>query len=182
MLQDSDDEDDAINDYIYSVLEESSSPKGVKAQNIQEKMDGFQKIFMGSENDPVGTDETDALIKRLQQENALDAKYEQFSQSRDNDMEERYNALRKDAPNFSGLEYSNNNGDRPKGPVPKPLQKEDLHDEMDDWCCICNDDAKIECEGCEDDNKYCKECFFHTHKSEFADYEATKHKSKRYQK
>lgn len=48
---------------------------------------------------------------------------------------------------------------------------------------ICNEDAVIECEGCdEEDNKYCKECFFHTHKSEFADYEATKHKSKRYQK
>lgn len=46
---------------------------------------------------------------------------------------------------------------------------------------ICNDDATVECLGCEDDNKYCKECFFHTHKSESADYEATKHKSRPYQ-
>lgn len=137
MLQDSDDEDDAINDYIYSVLEESTSttsPQGAKTQSIQEKMDGFNKIFLGSQNDPVSTDETDALIKRLQQENALDAKYEQFSKSRDQDMEERYKALRKDAPNFSGSAYSSS-GDRPRGPVPKPLQKDDLHDEMDDWCC-----------------------------------------------
>lgn len=128
MLQDSDDEDDALDEYIYGVLKDSDSKGG----NIQEKMDGFQKIFMGSETN-INTDESHELIRRLQEENALDAKYEQFAKSRDNDMEERFNALKKDGPTFSN--YSSNSGDRPRGAVPKPLQNEDLHDEMDDWCC-----------------------------------------------
>jgi hypothetical protein len=131
MLQDSDD-DNAIDEYIYGVLK--SSPGDVNHDIIQEKMDGFQKIFMGSE-DAHDTDESDALIRKLQEENALDAKYEQFAKKRDNDLEERYNALKKDAPNFSNIEYSGNSSDSPKGLIPKPLQNEDIHDEMDDWCC-----------------------------------------------
>lgn len=48
---------------------------------------------------------------------------------------------------------------------------------------ICNEDATVECEDCDDeDSKYCTECYFHTHRSESADYEATKHKSKPYRK
>ncbi|EPB86232.1 hypothetical protein HMPREF1544_06960 [Mucor circinelloides 1006PhL] len=171
MLQDSDEEEDAIDDYIYGVLDD-------KKDMIQEKMDGFQRAFMGQDQF-IGTDESDELIKKLQQENALDAKYEQFIHKRDEDLEKRYHALKKDAPSFSNTTYSDSS--KPKGSIPKPLTNTDLHDEMDDWCCICNDDATVECLGCEDDNKYCRECFFHTHKSESADYEATKHKSRPYQ-
>jgi hypothetical protein len=120
MLQDSD--DDAIDDYIYGILDSSSGDK------IQEKMGGFQKIFLGSES---ADDESIALIRKLQEENALDEKYKHFTKSRDEDMEQRYNALKKDPPTFS----TNDSTDRPKGSVPKPLQSDDLHDEMDDWCC-----------------------------------------------
>ncbi|CEP16562.1 hypothetical protein [Parasitella parasitica] len=169
MLQDSDEEEDAIDAYIYGVLDD-------KKDMVQEKMDGFQKAFLGGD-EFVGTDESEELIKKLQQENALDAKYEQFARERDSDLEKRYHGLKKDAPSFSNAQNDEN---KPKGSAPKPLTTTDLHDEIDDWCCICNDDATIECLGCEDDNKYCKECFFHTHHSEFADYEATKHKSRPY--
>ncbi|CAO3645505.1 unnamed protein product [Mucor fragilis] len=173
MLQDSDEEEDAIDDYIYGVLDD-------KKDMVQEKMDGFQKAFMGDSDPFIGTDESDELIKRLQQENALDAKYEQFTRNKDQDLEKRYHALKKDAPSFSNTTAYDDTS-KPKGSIPKPLASTDLHDEIDDWCCICNDDATVECLGCEDDNKYCKECFFHTHKSESADYEATKHKSRPYQ-
>lgn len=134
MLQDSDDEDDAIDQYIYNVLDSSSSD--MKGNIIQERKDRFQKIFMRSD-DTRDTDESDALIKRLQEENALDAKYEQFTKYRDEDLEKRYNALKKDRPNFSNYEPSfGDQGDsKPRGSIPKPLQNEDLHDEMDDWCC-----------------------------------------------
>ncbi|KAI8647430.1 hypothetical protein BD408DRAFT_408546 [Parasitella parasitica] len=169
MLQDSEEEQDAIDAYIYGVLDD-------KKDMVTAKIDGFHEAFLGSDQF-VGTDESEELIKRLQRENALDAKYEQFARERDNDIEKRCHELKKDAPCFSN---TNRDHIKPKGSIPKPLRNTDLHDEIDDWCCICNDDANIECLGCEDDNKYCKECFFHTHKSESADYEATKHKSKPY--
>lgn len=122
MLQDSDEDD--IDDYIYGVLGSSSGGQ------IQEKMDGFQKIFLGSET--ITDDESMALIRKLQEENALDEKYNQFAKSRDEDMEKRYHALKKDSPTT----FSTSGGDhRPKGSVPKPLETDDLHDEMDDWCC-----------------------------------------------
>lgn len=125
MLQDSDEEEDAIDDYIYGVLDD-------KKDMIQEKMDGFQRAFMGQDQF-IGTDESDELIKKLQQENALDAKYEQFIHKRDEDLEKRYHALKKDAPSFSNTTYSDSS--KPKGSIPKPLTNTDLHDEMDDWCC-----------------------------------------------
>lgn len=126
MLQESDEEEDGIDNYIYGVLDSSSSSKG---DTIQQKMDGFQKIFLGPE---MGDDESDDLIRKLQEENALDRKYQQFAKSRDDDMEKRYNALKSEPVMFS---RSDSNGDKPKGSVPKPLQKEEIHDEMDDWCC-----------------------------------------------
>lgn len=124
MLQDSDEEEDAIDDYIYGVLDD-------KKDMIQEKMDGFQKAFLGNDY-YVGTDERDELIKKLQQENTLDAKYEQFTKQRDADLEKRYLELKKDAPFFSNIKYEDN---KPKGSIPKPLANTDLHDEIDDWCC-----------------------------------------------
>ncbi|GAA5801342.1 hypothetical protein HPULCUR_006788 [Helicostylum pulchrum] len=169
MLEESDQEEDDIDNYIYGVL--GDTPQ-------QQKMDEFQTLFLGQQQQQP-TEETDDLIRKLQDENALDRKYEHFTKSRDDDMQKRYEALRSEPVLFTS---SGSSADKPRGSVPKPLQEEELHDEMDDWCCICNDDATIECEGCEDDNKYCNECFFHTHQSESAEYEATRHKSKRYQK
>lgn len=123
MLQDSDDDD--IDDYIYGVIGSSSGGQ------IQEKMDGFQKIFLGSESG-AADDEAMELIRKLQEENALDEKYSQFTKSRDDDMEQRYLALKKDPPTFSS---TYNGGEKPKGSVPKPLEAEHLEDEMDSWCC-----------------------------------------------
>lgn len=129
MLQDSDEEEDAIDDYIYGVLDD-------KKDMVQEKMDGFQKAFMGDSDPFIGTDESDELIKRLQQENALDAKYEQFTRNKDQDLEKRYHALKKDAPSFSNTTAYDDTS-KPKGSIPKPLASTDLHDEIDDWCCKC---------------------------------------------
>jgi hypothetical protein len=131
MFQEGDDEDDALDDYIYSILGENG-----KQDSIQEKMDGFQRAFMGSDG-MHDTDESAALIRQLQEENALDAKYEQFTKKRDDDLEKRYLELKKDAPSFSSGSY-NDSSSKPKGSVPKPFATEDLHDEMDDWCCKLN--------------------------------------------
>lgn len=91
MFQESDNDNDDIDDYIYSMLDDGQQ------QGIQEKMDTFQKAFIGSDG-LYDTDETAALIQQLQQENALDAKYEQFAKKRDDDLEKRYLELKKDPP------------------------------------------------------------------------------------
>ena len=39
-------------------------------------------------------DDSDDLIRKLQEENALDQKYWQFTKPRDDDTKKRYNALR----------------------------------------------------------------------------------------
>jgi hypothetical protein len=77
-------------------------------------------------------DDSDDLIRKLQEENALDQKYRQFTKSRDDDTKKRYNALRSELMIFI---RSDSSSDKPKGSIPKPLQQEELHDEMDDWCC-----------------------------------------------
>ncbi|CAO3664571.1 unnamed protein product [Rhizopus stolonifer] len=172
MLYESDEEEDAIDDYIYDMLnEKSDNSSQLKQGPIQHKMKQLEKSLLG-------TDESDLLILRAMEENELDEKYDRFAAKRDAELEERLKRVQDYAPQDSKC----TNSDKPKGSVPKAILSEDLYDETDDWCCVCNEDATIECDGCEDDNKFCKECFFQTHRSEFADYEATQHKSRKYQK
>ncbi|KAI8060672.1 uncharacterized protein B0P05DRAFT_557793 [Gilbertella persicaria] len=166
MLNESDDDD------IYDMLDSKQDRQLYCSLN--DNIDHLQETFLGKET--YNTDESHELIQRVQQEAALDHRYDQFTQQRDKALEQRYLDLKKNAPNVS----TTSNSTKPKGIIPKPLGKDDLHDEMNDWCCICNDDATIECLGCEDDNTYCKPCFVYTHLSEAADYEATKHKSRPY--
>ncbi|KAG1175902.1 hypothetical protein G6F70_001927 [Rhizopus microsporus] len=177
MLYETDDEEDAIDDYIYGVLTQSEPQQG----RIQQKMKQIEDILLGPDN-PIESDESDALIKKAIEENRLDEKYQQFTAKRDTELQERLKNIQNYVPSSSSTSCSAVIGDKPVGSVPKAISTKDLYDETDDWCCVCNEDAIIECEGCEDDNKYCTECFFQTHRSEFADYEATKHKSKKYQK
>ncbi|KAI8880122.1 hypothetical protein K501DRAFT_335596 [Backusella circina FSU 941] len=172
MLQEDDDEhDDDINDMIYGALSSQQDERLVT--EAEEKLSGAQTLFLGSD---FGNDESDALIRRIQEEDALDSKYQTFAKTRDDEFESRVHALQKEAP-ITTATYD----DKPAGSIPKPLLKEDLHDEMDDWCTICNEDATIECLGCDND-KYCSHCFYETHRSEMADYDATTHKSKSYTK
>lgn len=136
MLQESDDEDDAIDSYIYDILKTSVEKDGQHDPGITEKLGSFQTAFVGSDSQ-FDTDESDALIKRAQQENALDAKYESYKAKRDDDIEKRYLDLKKDAPNFDNYTKPANTS-KPKGFVPKALSTDDFHDEMDDWCCKYN--------------------------------------------
>ncbi|KAJ3185151.1 hypothetical protein HDU87_002718 [Geranomyces variabilis] len=53
----------------------------------------------------------------------------------------------------------------PLGPPPRAPSLEDFADPEDDderWCCVCSDDATVECEICDHD-KYCASCFRKEH-------------------
>ncbi|KAI8337350.1 hypothetical protein EDC96DRAFT_523557 [Choanephora cucurbitarum] len=93
---------------------------------LNNHLDAITQAWIGKQDD---TDETHELIQRIHQENALDQKYRQFNQHRDEQLEKRYLELKKDAPATS------TSSNKPKGRIPTSLSKQDFEDEMDNWCC-----------------------------------------------
>ena len=54
-------------------------------------------------------------------------------------------------------------------------------EEIESWCIICNDDATLQCIGCDGD-LYCTNCWVEGHRGEDAGYEERKHKAVQYNK
>ncbi|KAI9012122.1 hypothetical protein CLU79DRAFT_770628 [Phycomyces nitens] len=184
LLNDSDSEGLLDSDLLGSL-----TSKDQKAQ--KDKLDSLEAAFLGTQAASGSLDdESHALIRRIQEESALDEKYAVFSKKRDEDLEERYKALQKDC-NFSSHDNDDTllptnpktqvNSGKPRGSVPSAFTMDEIYSETDDWCCMCNDDASIICRGCDDD-KYCKKCFYEGHRGEMADYEATLHVSEKWSK
>lgn len=61
------------------------------------------------------------------------------------------------------------------GIPPEPFRLEDLVDETQNWCCICNEDGSLQCTDCDED-VYCPRCFRDGHAE---DLELRKHRTKR---
>ncbi|KAI7906107.1 uncharacterized protein BX663DRAFT_498805 [Cokeromyces recurvatus] len=141
ILQEEDGKDDALDEYIYNIIktekDDSTSLRKNKQKddlNTSTKLDQIQNIFLGNPSlgNVINNDEEDELIQRLQTENSLEIKYNQFMTKRDQDLEERYLKFKANSPaiNFTA------NSSKPRGSVPKPISDDDLlHDEIDDWCC-----------------------------------------------
>ncbi|CAO3608657.1 unnamed protein product [Cunninghamella blakesleeana] len=125
-------------------------------------------------------DQEHELLQQLKDQVAVEKKYEAYEKSRDRDLEKRYLAL-KEGNHFSTTEQTTRSPsfNKPTGSIPKSINMDEFHDEMDDWCCVCNKNATIICEDCDDD-KFCDECFAYGHRSSMADYEFTKHNAKKY--
>ncbi|PWW78830.1 hypothetical protein C7212DRAFT_360892 [Tuber magnatum] len=66
-------------------------------------------------------------------------------------------------------------------PRPYPTAAKPGDDEIDTWCCICNDDAEYKCSGCENDI-YCASCLYESHTGPDAGYEERRHKWTKYTK
>ena len=54
-------------------------------------------------------------------------------------------------------------------------------EDLESWCCICNDDATLQCIGCDGD-LYCLNCWMEGHRGESAGFEEKKHKAVQYVK
>ncbi|ORZ03637.1 hypothetical protein BCR43DRAFT_483692 [Syncephalastrum racemosum] len=125
-------------------------------------------------------DESNALLKQVQEETAVETKYDSFHKQREEDLFKRYEAFKNTKANFDTRSSEQNIiSSAPRGAIPKPIHPEDLHDELEDWCGICNDDATLICDDCEGE-KYCNTCFYEGHRGEMADYESTKHIARKY--
>ncbi|KAK6330313.1 hypothetical protein TWF730_004806 [Orbilia blumenaviensis] len=69
-----------------------------------------------------------------------------------------------------------------KGKKKTVTQKvDDLMDDIENWCCICNEDAVVKCLGCDGD-LYCNECFNEGHRGKDAPYDMKQHKALAYNK
>ncbi|KAL0090383.1 hypothetical protein J3Q64DRAFT_1729582 [Phycomyces blakesleeanus] len=185
LLNDSDN-DGLLDDDLLASL---TSPEDQKAQ--KEKLNQLEAAFLGTHSAETGLeDESHTLIRRIQEESALDEKYATFAKKRDEDLKKRYEALQQgcnfspansgEVSSASNFKKQENSG-KPRGSVPAALTMDEIYNETDDWCCMCNDDASLICKGCDND-KYCKSCFYEGHRGEMADYEATLHVAKEWSK
>ncbi|KAK6541110.1 hypothetical protein TWF694_008484 [Orbilia ellipsospora] len=68
-------------------------------------------------------------------------------------------------------------GSKSKGKIEQKV--DDLMDDIENWCCICNEDAIIKCLGCEGD-LYCTECFNEGHRGKDAPLDMKRHKALAY--
>ncbi|RUO95680.1 hypothetical protein BC936DRAFT_143449 [Jimgerdemannia flammicorona] len=138
----------------------------------------------------MGDADADALIHELGEEAALESKYGELRKKMDEDLEERYRRLKQDGvPVLSGggggkVVEIKKGREAPAGlgPPPKAIGMDEFRseeDEIENWCTICNEDAKIVCHGCDDD-RYCKACFREAHTGPGADYDARTHRWKEF--
>ncbi|KAI8060559.1 hypothetical protein BC940DRAFT_311864 [Gongronella butleri] len=172
-----DGESDEDDDYLADILSERSIEPSMRTHPSSHHLDAVQAAFLDNHVDP-SPDDTHELLNQIKDQVAVESKYEKVLKTQDDDMEKRYLALKSTKlPDNILAEPSKFHG--PRGSVPKPLEVNDLYDEVDDWCCICNDDATLECADCDKD-KFCRQCFHETHLSDDADYGFNRHMVKTY--
>ncbi|CAB4394031.1 unnamed protein product [Rhizophagus irregularis] len=129
-------------------------------------------------------DDATRLIKEIQDEINLESKYKdnlyELKEKKEQDfieLEKRYKEFKIHATN-ENISNKNNISISSLGPPPKPIDLSEfgLDDyDLNNWCCICNEDAIIKCRDCDGD-LYCQSCFNEGHLGSHSDYETKQHK------
>ncbi|ORZ22681.1 hypothetical protein BCR41DRAFT_369035 [Lobosporangium transversale] len=135
-------------------------------------------------------DEALKLITQAREAAQLESKYGNLEEARLKGLISRHHELKKDIQNLSSTRpqkptsQTSQKGDRMTGlgPPPAAIDLDELRfggggddENPENWCCICNDDAKWTCLGCDND-KYCDQCFRESHVGPDADWEMKKHR------
>ncbi|KAK6504092.1 hypothetical protein TWF506_002304 [Arthrobotrys conoides] len=152
-------------------------------------------------------DEADAILRQIQDSISLDDTAENQEEPKstgqnlsspggddgddaDDELAKRFAALDqlslppppKDIPsnslNLPGVPKSQPGA---KGKKTVTQKVDDLMDDIENWCCICNEDAVVKCLGCDGD-LYCTECFNEGHRGKNAPYDMKQHKALAYNK
>ncbi|PKC08424.1 hypothetical protein RhiirA5_499985 [Rhizophagus irregularis] len=155
----------------------------------QNKLNKVMTEFLGEEFTPSNknfdeNDDATRLIKEIQDEINLESKYKdnlyELKEKKEQDfieLEKRYKEFKIHATN-ENISNKNNISISSLGPPPKPIDLSEfgLDDyDLNNWCCICNEDAIIKCRDCDGD-LYCQSCFNEGHLGSHSDYEMKQHK------
>ncbi|RGB26213.1 hypothetical protein C1646_770731 [Rhizophagus diaphanus] len=155
------------NDFQYK----SPIEKGFDEKEASEEFTPSNKIF--DEND-----DATRLIKEIQDEIKLESKYKdnlyELKEKKEQDfieLEKRYNQLKEFKIHATNENISNKNNISISslGPPPKPIDLSEDDYDLNNWCCICNEDAIIKCRDCDGD-LYCQSCFNEGNKRNFFEF------------
>jgi hypothetical protein len=125
-------------DYLADILNYGANMSSKGAMH-RSKLDAAVDTFLGDGDHTNAAEEQD-IVRRMQEELALEKKYEQLHGDSDDILEKRFAAFSKDVKNVlqdaksSSVSSSGTKYTRVYVPPPKPFEA-DEEDETEGWCC-----------------------------------------------
>ena len=161
------DVEEGSNDYITKVL----------AEVEYERRHG---IGTPSDTDSQDGDEANDNMNNSSKENARfdlpDAPKDFLSQPSAEAGEDSGKTKQSLSERFAALSLPSAPTSLPSSRTKKPNAKKFTDAEIDSWCIICQDDARVKCLGCDGD-LYCVRCWNEGHRGESAGFEERRHRS-----
>lgn len=166
--------DQEADEYLAQVLEEiKHTPKGAVSGDIEDNSGPSQS----NQGPPPQAESSTSLDFPSAPFQALDPPPSYSETTADDELASRFVNL-----SFPSVPTAiNPKPTKPTTRVSKQPQKGFTNEEIDSWCIICNDDATLQCIGCDGD-LYCTKCWLDGHKGRDAGYEERGHKAVQYNK